>query len=340
MNQETKQKEHIVQFTETKIKRIFTLVPLIFNHQGIEMSKLQGLSDFSSEKELREALSRLMMFGIPPFLPSDFITIHIDEQERVWLDFPLGLEEPLALPAPEWASVQKLLREELQFSSLGDSNLEELRDLVGRLGRVPVEYEASDILQLKRNIIEDSLSEHLQLEFTYRSLSSQEPEIRRVDPYILFQDNGLSYLIAHCHTRNDIRCFHLERMNHPEILDIIQESTPPDSLHDLVNHFRSFVKRPHGFSVKIVIATEMLPYIRSILNVMSVKKWENHSLEHELLPKKEGLDWLEIVCKIQDSLWFLSILRGMGKEVILLGPKHLQEGYLKELDSFLIPEAF
>ena len=341
--------------TSQNLQRIFSLVPLIYNEQGIDLSKLQELAGFHSSKELLRGLERLMMFGTPPFSPSDFISVHVDDQERVWLDFPLGLERPLSLSSAEWSAIQNLIRKELEFISQENPISESLRELLARLGDVPIAFETDEQFLVQRNIIQEALADELQLEFLYRTLSSKEPELRRVDPWLLFKNNGISYLIAYCHTRAAVRCFLLERMQALELLELRQENLLPENINTHLESSPFFQKEPKGFLVKIAFASELLANLRFLFHLQDIepyrvkkekRKKESKTKEPTLRKLKErskqGLtaQWLTAHCKIQDSIWLRAMLRGLGTEIILLEPSHLRESYLKELEALPIPETF
>lgn len=313
------------------LRKIFSLVPLIHRNQGISLERLRELSGYADRKILRAALDRLMMFGVPPFSPSDFITVYIDEEDRVYLDFPLGLERPLALTPGEWSAVQQVLTEELQFRRAGDPADDRLRDLLARIASIPVEMDPADIFRSKRALVEEAMADSLQLEFRYRTLSSREPEIRRLDPWALFQHNGANYLIGYCHTRTAPRFFHLERMDQIELLDAPQSQPPPENLQELMLRSPIFQNEPAGFSVELAFAPGMRAVLEREFKIFNIAPL-GVSMENG-----EFDGWLRAACKVPESLWFRANLRGLGANVVILSPDHLRESFLQELDEFEMP---
>ncbi len=322
-------KQQAESATIHNLRQLFSLVALIHANQGIEMERLASLAGFQSQKELQKALERLMMFGIPPFSPADYITVYIDENRRVMLDFPLGLERPLALTAAEWGALQRLLRQELQFIQSGDMVSDQLAKLISRLAPIPVEIENNDIVQSKRLLIQEALQDRLQLEFYYRTLSSQQPELRRVDPWALFQQRGSSYLIAFCHTRQAARFFHLERMQNIEILLLEQENAPPKNLRELIKNSPLFQENPSGFSIRIAFSPQLRSALELHLQLKDLGQWQ------EAGTAQKG--WLTAKSKVQDSIWLRMLLRSLGPQIVLLSPRHLQESCLQELEQIRLP---
>ncbi|TNE48884.1 MAG: transcriptional regulator [Deltaproteobacteria bacterium] len=60
--------------------------------------------------------------------------------------------------------------------------------------------------------INEALTNNEQLEITYYSPSQGSETKRRIDPYRLWIQDNVIYLIAYCHLRTDIRTFHLSRI--------------------------------------------------------------------------------------------------------------------------------
>ena len=317
---------------EIQIQKIFNLVPLIFNNQGLTMQELLAKTSFASLQELQSAFDQLMMFGAPPFSPSDFISIYLDNKSRVWLDYPMGLERPLALNSEEWILLQKIIHLELNFVSKANCNTEYLKDLLQKLSGIPLNIENSEQIELHRNIIQEALQDNLQLSFLYRSLSSKEPELRRVDPWYLFRNRGSNYLIAFCQTRRDARFFLVERMQQLEILDNPQEELPPINLKKILNNSFLFQDKDKISGIQITLAFHkgILQHLNETLTLTNIKPYKN---------KKLGIDnWLLCQCKIQDSIWLRNTLRGYGTEIILLSPKHLRESFYEEFKMIRIPK--
>ncbi|MCR9141468.1 MAG: WYL domain-containing protein [bacterium] len=335
--------------TGRNLRRIFSLVPLIFNNQGIHLKELQKLSGSSGMKQLRQDLDRLTMFGVPPFSPSDLITIFIDDDGCVSLDFPQGLEQPLALTPAEWSTVQKVITRELEFhvqsgpAADGAHPGEDLlRDILKRISIVPVELETSDLVRTKRVIVQEALGdpeeagedEACQLEFQYRTLSSKEAEVRRLDPWALVKHNGVSYLIGYCHTREAPRFFHLERMEHIELLDLPRENEPPSNLQDLLRASPIFQKEPDGFTVELAFTPDLRAALERTLRLSDVEEI-GEGMQNS--PANLPAHWMRGKCKVPESLWLRSILRGMGPSVVILSPQHLRHAMRDELDGFPIP---
>ncbi len=92
-----------------------------------------------------------------------------------------------------------------------------------------IEY-ASVPEETVRTVLESCL-EKKRLVFTYYSPGRDERMPRKVDPYHLLNYMGTWHLIAYCHTRQDMRDFHLGRMSDMEKTDDLFEIQPHFDIH-------------------------------------------------------------------------------------------------------------
>ncbi len=66
-----------------------------------------------------------------------------------------------------------------------------------------------------------AIREQRRIEMVYRSGSRPEPHGRQVDPYALVHRWGWWYVFGHCHLRNAIRSFRLDRIDDLTLLDTL-----------------------------------------------------------------------------------------------------------------------
>ena len=323
-----------------KLKRLLDLIPLLHANQGITLTELKSLAGFRRRADLIEGLEKLMMMGVPPFSPADFIDVFWDDEDRVYLEFPQGLERPLALTPGEWAAVQKALAREREVVGAG-RKAREVSGLMGRFSAVPVVDEDTGPFQSKRALVEEALNDRLQIEFHYRTLSSPEPEIRRVDPWLLFQHRGVTYLIAHCYLREAPRHFHLERMENLEILDVAQTTGAPADLPELMKDSPIFRDRPIGFTVELAFRPELGAPLEQYFRMETLGPFiPDATHPHEASAAREYFaGWLKGRCKVQESIWFRATLRSLGPGTLILSPAHLRETYRQDLERIPEPEV-
>ena len=207
-----------------------------------------------------------------------------------------------------------------------------LRNVLGRLSEVPIDFEADDLVGFQRNLIEEAMQDKLQIEVSYLSLSAKQGELRRLEPWLLFTHSDITYLLAYCYTRQAARCFRLERMQDLQILEEKQQHPIPEDLAEYLSSSSLFQKELHGFQAKVAFAPELLAKLRCLLRLSHIQPWRQ---------SRYGLSyssWLSASCKVQDSIWLRGVLRSLGASVILLAPAHLRQSYCQELDEIAVPE--
>ncbi len=301
------------------LKKLLSLIPILKANPGIRLRDLQRISGYASEKKLHEDLEKLLFFGQPPFTPSDYIDIFI-EGDRVFLEFPQGLDRPLALTPDEWTAVQALLEKETNFYSGGRKNTRHLRNILLRMSQVPLAIEPGPFAR-KQSILMRAIDDSRQVEFHYRSLYSKEAEVRRIDPWAVFANQGTIYCLGYCHTRRSARIFHLERKYKVEILEASQEHTP--AVQSALRESFIFQKNPSGFTGEIEFDRTVRPALERIVGLREVKK--------------SAGGWFSAKVKIQDSHWFKGVLRALGPHVRLVSPAHLRESFVSELRQIPLP---
>ena len=306
-----------------QLRRLIQIIPILNANPGITLADLKKITDYPSENLLRRDIEKMILYGVPPFSPADFIDIWI-EDDRIYLQFAAGMDRPLELSPPEWAVVQKIIAEELEIQTDGGDSRENLVSVQKKMSDFPVSFESSLSSKNRRLVIEEAISENLQLEFRYKTISSKEPEIRRVDPWALISQRGITYLIAHCFLRNSPRIFHLERMENIEIVDIERTHEPPQDLNSMISDSLIF-KAPSGFKVKIAFE----PVLENAVeyNFFPVSVAEYDGTDHRFK------NWLTADCPVNESIWFRSMVRSFGRSMVILSPEHMRKSFLEEMNE-------
>lgn len=311
--------------TADRLRRLLNLVPVLAANPGIRVKDLVPLSGYKSAADLRADLTKLMMIGTPPLSPADFFDVLIDEEDRVTLDLAQGLDTPLALEPEEWLAVHRLLTREISYHAAGRGTTEALQKVLEGMSSVPVSFEQGEPAARRRSLVEEALQDELQIEFRYKSLAAREAEIRRIDPWALFQHRGSTYVVGYCHLRRAPRHFHLERMEDVEILDVEQEQDRPENLEEFFRTSLVFADGARGFRVKIQYDASVAPALAHRLSLTSVK------------PIRGKEDWSEAECRVQDSLWFRATIRSLGPHVVIVEPAHLRKSFVEDLEAIPLP---
>jgi len=307
------------------MKRILSLIPTLTANPGIRIADLQRLSGYTSKKKLQTDLEKVLYFGKPPFTPGDYIDIYIEE-DRVFLELPQGLDRPLELTVDEWAMVQNLITQTLEFYTRAHGDRKELASILEKMTRVPLAMDYGPYTR-KRSLLLRAIEDNRQAEFHYQSLSAPQAEIRRIDPWAVFSHHGSIYCLGYCHMRRSSRIFHLERMEHLEMLEAAQEARPA-GVREHLEQSAVFHDADAGFSASIALQTSVQGSLAGILPL------------RQLEPLKGRPGWVKAQVKVRDSLYFRSVLRGYGPLVEILEPEHLRKSFISDLRQIPLPTPF
>jgi len=172
------------------------------------------------------------------------------------------------------------------------------------------------------NQVSTAALECRRIEMVYHSLHREEKTLRKVDPYKVWFYDGTIYLIGHCHLRDEVRMFVLDRIN---LLNVTSEkfSIPKDfSLDEFMRH--SFkVMHDEVYTVKVRITPGWARWVGEKIWHESQKAKKNGDGSLELTFRVAGLDEIK--------RWVLSF----GPEAVVLEPEKLKEMVRKDLSRNL-----
>jgi predicted DNA-binding transcriptional regulator YafY len=200
---------------------------------------------------------------------------------------------------------------------------ETLRFLDNISGRLGVGFGAKKDFSAFKEIIaqmSEATAQLARVEISYKALSTGEETKRVVDPYQVWAMNGCFYLIGHCHLRDEIRTFAMDRITS---LTVLKDSfhLPTDfSLDDyLKTAFRMMRGNPE------VIEVWFRP---SAAQVVKERIW--HPTQ-EIREQDDGsvVVTLEVPINYEVISWIL----GFGAAAEVLSPPALKKRFVKELDA-------
>jgi predicted DNA-binding transcriptional regulator YafY len=142
--------------------------------------------------------------------------------------------------------------------------------------------------------IQEAIESRKTLQLLYHPLN-QSPGERRIDPYAVHLRNGTLYLIGHCHMRQDIRFFVVDRMRKIRLTDQPFTIPPGFSLEKYLRHsFGMF--REELVRVKVRFHKSLTRYLleRRWHASQKAKKLKDGSLElaFEVAGTKEIKTWI------------------------------------------------
>jgi proteasome accessory factor B len=192
-----------------------------------------------------------------------------------------------------------------------------LDNISGRLG---VRFGAhKDFSSFRETITELSKAtgKRLQVEVTYQALSTGDETKRRVDPYQVWAMDGCFYLIGHCHLRNEIRTFSMDRIKDLNILKNEFRMPRDFSLDDyLKSAFRVMTGSPETVQVR---------FEPGVAQVVKERIW--HPTQ-ELREHEDGS--LLITLEVPVNYEIISWIMGFGASAEVLSPASLKKTIMEE----------
>jgi proteasome accessory factor C len=189
-----------------RLRRLLAIIPLLQRRQGISLQELQDTLGVS-KRELKGDLDAIMLCGVPPYLPNDYISVFIDG-DHVTVEYAdhfarparLSLREALALrlaierlPLPEDGPLADAAIELLDVLDrvLRKSGQGSLRTLEGR-----IETARDQGLGERLALIDEAVAERRPLEFAYFNASKGKVKLRRVSAWGRGDHRGNQYFVA------------------------------------------------------------------------------------------------------------------------------------------------
>jgi predicted DNA-binding transcriptional regulator YafY len=200
---------------EMEVQRILALVPWIVAHPGVLKIEIAERFDIDPA-QLDAELDLMLMVGVPPYSPGDYIDVEIipdaNGDERVTLRMAESFRRPLRLTPREGLAILAAGRTLL---AVRGSDVEgPLATALAKLAAVldlpdvPVTIAAPDHLDEVRRAAAD----HEELEIEYWSAGRDEVTTRKIEPLSAFYAAGEWYLDAMCLRAGDLRLFRVDRV--------------------------------------------------------------------------------------------------------------------------------
>ena len=195
---------------ESDLQRVLAMVPWLATHSGVAKAEVAGRFGVSLE-QLERDLGLIMMVGVPPYSPGDYINIDYEgDTVDVW--FAPYFTRPLRLTAAEGFALLAAGRALLAVPGSDEHGplataLDKLERALG-VTEVVVDFAAPEHLPAVR-----AAAEHgRRIEIDYWSAGRDALTTRQIDPGPPFFALGEWYTDAFDHLRGEPRMFRVDRV--------------------------------------------------------------------------------------------------------------------------------
>lgn len=162
------------------------------------------------------------------------------------------------------------------------------------------------------------------LEIAYLPLRTDREVVRKIDPYKVWYFEGSLYVIGHCHLRDEVRMFVLDRMKMVNPTDACFQIPDDFDLDEFLKHSFKVMRGDELHTVRVRISP-------------SWARWVAEKTWHQSQEIEEQEDGSIIISFTVTSLseikrWVLSL----GKEAMVLEPENLRSLILEEASDISI----
>lgn len=206
------------------------------------------------------------------------------------------------LPEQTWVDLQQVADERILFRSGAETNLD-----------AEIWHKLEEACRLQKTV-----------QMTYYTASSNSTSDRKIDPYLLHIYRGTNpYVIGFCHTRQAVRWFRVDRIQH---LEVLAEIFVQDPAFDAKDHLELIFQHEVGaVPVNVVIWFDVrtAPYIRE-------RRWHPTQTLQE---HPNGAVTLRMTVRGLNDVkrWVL----GYGKGAIVQQPPELVDLVKQEVEGML-----
>lgn len=178
---------------------------------------------------------------------------------------------------------------------------------------------ASPVNKHHLDVLQKAAYEEKQIKIKYHSQHSNEAHDRTVDPYAIRNQNGTWYLIAFCHSRNEMRIFALNRILAIETTDVDFYKPSSFSIEEYLKDSFGIYRDNKNYHVKLKFSSYQARWIRE-------RQWHK---TQKLTALDNGGLILEMEVQGLDEVkrWVLQY----GGEVEVVGPEVLKDDVKQEI---------
>jgi len=211
-----------------KLRLYLSLIPLLRARPGITFKEIADHLGISAQAATREIPEALMLCGVPPYMPHDYIAC-FTEEDRVTLRCADHFKRPARITLGEAAALLLALRAlpPARGAPAAKATAGLIRKLERALGTRQVKQLARRIgarrrpgaLGQRMKVLQQALDQQREVEIEYYTQRRRTLSERRVRPYALIDHLGQFYLVGRDSLRGRELSFRVDRIRSVELTD-------------------------------------------------------------------------------------------------------------------------
>lgn len=310
----------------SEVSRLVSLASFLVANVGISVRDA-AKATHRSPKQLMHDLDRLIMCGVPPYSPSDYVSYSLQgwgDRARIHVGFAEHFSRPLNFTPQETLALKYALD---HFARSADAEtmeqLQSMRDalaeaLQGRAhealagaGKGFVTPRRTERMRNLISMLTQAVEDQQLVEIDYYSAHRARLATRKVHPFGVLEIGAHFYLFAYCGLAEDTRHFRLDRIREARLIDVFFDEQPPKKRHagkmDALFHGHPKDKLKVRFSKQVA---------RDV-----VEEWTD-SPGVKIHVMKNGK--AEVETPLYNPFWAIGFVMGFGEHARLIEPKWLR----------------
>lgn len=286
---------------DAQLQRVLAMVPWLAAHRGEHKDEIAARFRVTRQ-QLEHDLTLIMMVGVPPYSPGDYINLEFDgDTVDVWL--APYFTRPLQLTAAEGLALLAAGRALLAVpgSDPGGPLATALDKLERGLGGVEVAVQFGTPEHLEAVRAAAVAGDRIEIE--YWTGGRDDLTTRRIDPGPPFFALGEWYTDAYCHLREEHRMFRVDRVR---------------AVRATAEHFE-----PTGAGAPESLYAPRPGDPRVTLDLPATASWVAESYPAESAEDLPG-GGQRVVLAVSEPAWLERLLLRVGPEAAVVGPPELR----------------
>ncbi len=273
-----------------KLRLYLSLIPLLRSRPGITFREIGDHLGISAQAAKREIPEALMLCGVPPYMPHDYIAC-FTEEDRVILRFAEHFKRPARLTMSEAATLLLALRSipPARGAPMAQAVAGLIRKLERSLGTRDVKKlarrigarRASGTFGSRVKLIEQAMNDQREIELEYYTQRRRALTERRVRPYALIDHLGQVYVVGRDSLRSKELSFRVDRIRSVTLTDKTFEK--PRSFNAQRYRRSDFYRpSPNDDTVRVKFAEAAARYVRELGPATEIKEKAGGAIERHV----------------------------------------------------------
>jgi proteasome accessory factor C len=325
----------------SEIAELVSLVSFLVANPGIALRDAAKATQRTPQR-LMEDLGRMIMCGVPPYSPGDYINYTLEgagDRARLHVRFASHFSRPLNFAPQEIVALKYALE---HFGRGAEPEAQrQIDDLVRTLGEALhgraheamtgaskgfVTPRQTERMRKMIGLLSQAVEDQQLVELEYYSAHRAKLARRTVHPFAVLEIGAHFYLYAYCALAGDTRHFRVDRIRDAQLLDVFFDERPPKKRHlgRMESLFHGKPKDKLAVSFDKQAAREV------------IEEWSG-TPGVEIEQFSSGRAWVGM--PLYNQFWAIGFIMGFGEHAKLLEPRWLRRELAKTLRKSLEAHA-